>query len=216
MPKLRNLVGQQFGRLTVIKKSEKKDNKRVYWDCICECGNKTIVPTSNLTRGHTKSCGCLNADHSLKHGMARQHKPSRLYWVWVNMRARCRNKNNPSYKYYGGKGISVCEEWDDFSAFETWAIENGYDENAEYGECSIDRVDVNGDYEPKNCRWITMKEQQRNKQNTRKLTYNEDTKPLTEWVEIFGLDVNIVGQRWGNKSLTPEEILFGQHDAITI
>ena len=100
------------------------------------------------------------AEVSKKHGKSRK---SRLYNVWVGMRQRCNDKNHKSYKNYGGRGIRVCEEWDDFESFEAWALDNGYDKDAPYGECTLDRIDVNGNYEPSNCRWVDAATQARNK-----------------------------------------------------
>ena len=124
-----------------------------------------------LNSGKTKSCGCLRddmiAEVNKKHGKAGVGKKSRLYNVWVGMRQRCNDKNHTSYHNYGGRGISVCPEWDDFETFESWALVNGYDPDAEYGKCTLDRIDVNGNYEPGNCRWISMSEQNKNKQHSK-------------------------------------------------
>jgi len=168
--KVVDLTGQRFGKLLVLRRCGSK-NGHAAWLCRCDCGNEKIMSASSLRSG-TKSCGCLcieaikNWNQSeekkkvtvslkTKHGM----KGTRLYRIWQAMKARCTNQNVPCFRYYGGRDIRVCEEWkNDFQAFHEWAVENGYADNL-----TIDRVDVNGNYEPANCRWVTMAEQNKNK-----------------------------------------------------
>lgn len=145
----RDLAGQKFGRLTVISKIGSRKG-RVYWNCLFDCGNKVSVSTSNLRTGNTKSCGCYqkqkaSKDHK-KHGM-RNH---RLYGIWVNMRSRCYNKNMNRYYTYGGRNITVCDEWlgeKGFQNFSSWALSNGYSD-----DLTIDRKDNDKGYSPDNCR----------------------------------------------------------------
>lgn len=162
-----DLVGQRFGRLVVSERLERSGCGATKWLCKCDCGNLVSVQYSNLKSGATKSCGCLNQENrekrNRKHGGSFRGKTERLYRVWRGMLGRCEDPKNNSFKYYGLAGISVCEEWRDYGSFRNWAIEHGYDENAKRGECTIDRIDVYGDYCPENCRWITNTEQQRNK-----------------------------------------------------
>ncbi len=159
-----DIAGQKFGRLTAIRRVGHRDGYGYLWLCRCDCGNETTVPVKMLRSGNTKSCGCLRKDKissvSKKHGES--HK-SRLYHVWVGMRQRCNDKNHKSYCNYGGRGITVCKEWDQFSSFMQWALKNGYREDAEYGDCTIDRINVNGNYEPSNCRWVNAAVQSLNK-----------------------------------------------------
>ena len=123
-------------------------------------------------------------------------KNTRLYYIWSSMKKRCFNENEPSYLQYGGRGISVCNEWkENFKAFHDWALENGYDENSERGECTIDRIDVNGDYEPSNCRWVSMKEQSRNRRNTIYLNKDGEKIPLSEICEKQGLNYSRIRGR---------------------
>lgn len=131
---------------------------------------------------------------------------SRLYYVWCGMRCRCNYKKSNRYKSYGGKGIKVCKEWDNYWNFKKWALENGYDINAKRGEYTLDRIDVNGDYEPNNCRFITNKEQSRNKSTNVFLEYKGERHTLIEWAEITGIKVGTIQQRF-HKHWTPEKIL---------
>lgn len=168
-------VGRRFGRLLVIERAEDAINpngKRVVrYKCLCDCGNEKVVRKLHLTNGKTISCGCYHreklGDGRRKHGLA--HK-DRLYKVWLNMKNRCYNKNNNHYKNYGERGITVCDEWkDDFQAFYDWCKSHGYEEEIrESGRnnLTIDRIDVDGNYEPSNCRFITNKENCLNKRNT--------------------------------------------------
>ena len=156
---MKNLTNQCFGKLQVISFAGKK-GKEKYYMCHCECGNKKIVRASNLTTGNTRSCGCIKKqkngieNSNYKHGLSN----TRLYVIWSSMKQRCQNPKATEYSCYGGRGIRVCPEWEnDFKTFYTWAINNGYS-----GELTIDRIDVNGDYKPANCRWIPQKEQYKN------------------------------------------------------
>lgn len=150
--------------------------------------------------GRVKSCGCL-INHNLKHGMYK----TKLYNVWYGIKRRCLHKNDPHYENYGARGISVCDEWkDDFLAFYNWAIENGYDENK---KLSIDRINVNGNYEPNNCRWVTMKTQQNNRRNNHRITYKGETKTLQQWAEHFNFNSRTLCIIFKNLNLSPEVIL---------
>ena len=152
MPEKITLVGKRFGRLTVIAESY---TKRGSYVCKCDCGNTTKpIQAGNLRHGRQKSCGCLKVDR-LKKKIAIKHNDSnsRLYLVWQAMKQRCTNKNHPNYRHYGGRGVQVCKEWlNSFENFRNWSMCNGYDPSAKQSECTLDRIDVNGNYCPENCR----------------------------------------------------------------
>ena len=193
--RLDDLTGKRFGKLTVIEYAYTK-NKARHWKCLCDCGNYSYPVSNSLSMGHTKSCGCLNYEPtSTTHGLS---KKSALYFVWKELRHRCSNKNHKSYANYGGRGIRVCKEWENFKVFYDWAIENGYkEETLENGKnkLTIDRIDVNGNYEPTNCRFITNKEQARNKRNNVKVIYNGEEELLFDLCERFNIDYSLVYNR---------------------
>ncbi len=159
-----DLSGKTFGRLTVIHRDGEWDGNNTMWKCLCSCGNKCVVKGRNLREGHTRSCGCLHKDiavdqpNHITHGGTKNHHWERLYVIWQDMKARCEKSYATSYPRYGGRGISICDEWHDYPTFRTWALEHGYAD-----DLTIDRIDVNGNYEPRNCRWATYKEQSQNK-----------------------------------------------------
>lgn len=159
----KDLSSRKFGRLTVLKKASYRHRTNPVWICRCECGNQTAVIQENLLNGHTKSCGCLSKDTASRNNSTHRESHSRLYGVWRSMKARCQNPKIGQYKNYGGRGISVCEEWQQYEQFRDWALSHGYDPNAPFGKCTIDRIDNDGDYEPSNCRWVDFKTQAQNK-----------------------------------------------------
>lgn len=208
MPPFKDIIGMKFGRLTVIKLNHIKQLKRkfYYYLCKCDCGNECIVLKSSLLNGLTRSCGCYNTEirkqqckRRVKHNLTN----TRLHSIWEKMHGRCFCITSPDYKNYGGRGITVCEEWkNDFKAFYDWAMANGYEEHL-----TIDRIDVNGNYEPNNCRWSTQKEQQRNRRNNKLITYNNETKCLFEWAEFYNISPKLLSQRLIRDKMTFEQAI---------
>lgn len=148
---IKDLTGQKFGRLTAV--SFEKTGSSVKWSCVCDCGNIVKAYGYDLQRGRVTSCGCRKQTHGGRY--------SRLYEIWHSMKQRCNNPKHQFFRYYGGKGISVCQEWEkNFASFRDWSLSNGYEDHL-----TIDRIDSNGNYEPNNCQWITAEE------NTRKADY---------------------------------------------
>lgn len=197
MSKLIDLTAQRFGRLTVLSLAEDyispKGRKRSKWLCQCDCGKKVVVIESNLKNGKTSSCGCLKretaAAQTIKHGMG----GTRLYRTWSGMKRRCLNPNHKSYSDYGGRGITVCNEWLHFEPFYEWAMANGYRD-----DLSIDRIDNDKGYCPENCRWVSDKAQANNRSTNRLLTLNGETHNITEWSEITGINRDTI--RWRLKN----------------
>ena len=200
MGKAIDLTNRKFGRLTAIRLEEIRPRKSGgtihFWLCQCECGNKTIVRSVQLLNGRTKSCGCLQRE--IAHNINKTHglRNTKLYKKWLDIKKRCYNPNQRFYYCYGARGIGMCDEWrNDFKTLYDWAITNGYDEKAKIYECTIDRIDVNKDYSPENCRWVNQKIQNRNSRHCRLITYNNETHCLTEWAEITGLSANKIRRR---------------------
>lgn len=185
-----DLTGQKFGRLTVLSRCEENNRGYAQWLCKCDCGNTKIVRTDLLKSGRVRSCGCIAREiHSKKCrelGLSRiTHNKSntRLYKIYMNMKDRCNRVNCPAYKDYGGRGIKVCNEWEnDFNKFYEWSINNGYDD-----KLTIDRVDNNKGYSPDNCRWVDRKAQCLNTRYNIYITYNNKTKTLKEWTDELSL-----------------------------
>ena len=203
--------GQKFGRLTVVSlhhiykyispKGEKWN--KYYYLCKCDCGKEVVIEKSSLkTKRGPKSCGCLRLEKALDANIIHGKTYTPLYYIWTAMKARCYNKNNKSYKNYGGRGISMCEKWkNDFMSFYDWSISNGYKE-----KLSIDRINNNGNYDPYNCRWATRKEQQRNTRKNHIIEYNGEKHCISEWAEKFGININTLRvYLW--KGMTIKEVI---------
>lgn len=202
--RLIDLTGQKFGRLTVIERTKNDPARAPRWVCRCDCGNEKIVFGGHLRDGNVQSCGCLRREvvgarsaeiarrighDNTTHGMSK----TRLYNIWHSMKSRCLNEKDGAYFRYGGRGITVCEEWLKFEPFRDWALSTGYRE-----DLTIDRKDNDGPYSPDNCRWATAKEQANNRRyyDQRKwVTCNGETKTLEEWAKIYNIDRATIQRR---------------------
>lgn len=174
MSALKDLTGQRFGRLVVVERAGSDRQKRATWKCQCDCGRETVATSSYLLNGDIRSCGCAKSERMIERNTKHGKAQTRLYGVWANMIQRCTDPNHQHYHRYGGRGITVCDEWRyNFQAFYEWAMANGYDENAAHGQCTIDRIDNDKGYSPDNCRWVDMKTQRHNRSDSRKENQNE-------------------------------------------
>lgn len=199
-------VGDRFGRLTVIELAGVATNcsgeSTRLWRCRCDCGGEKVIREPNFKYGHTRSCGCLyketraTAERFSTHGKSHD----KLYAIWGGMISRCENKTDrEKFANYGGRGISVCTEWRNcYEAFEKWALENGYKKGL-----SIDRIDVNGDYSPSNCRWANSKMQANNRRNNIRITIDNQTKTLTEWCNELNLPYSRMWHRITQQKMDP-------------
>lgn len=209
-----DMTGYKTGLITVVRREGSKKGQTT-WLCQCECGKTFVQYGGPLRKGKVKSCGHIYADKKARqeiayrtiakqtHGGSR----SRLYFVWQDMKNRCNKPTDVSYKNYGARGIKVCDEWlNDFSAFQKWAFETGYNPSAKRNECTLDRMDINGDYRPNNCRWLDGKGQCANRRNSYTITYNGETHSASEWSTITGVERGTIYRRY-KAGKTPEEIL---------
>jgi hypothetical protein len=193
MSKRIEMLGKKFGKLTVIEESSQRKGNAICWVCRCDCGNITKPLNGTLLRsGQVKSCGCLviegNKARNTKHGC----RKTRLYSIWANMKRRCYGVHASGYERYGGRGITVCKEWkNDFQAFYDWAMSHGYSDGL-----TIDRIDVNGNYEPSNCRWETLQNQQRNRRNTILIEDNGELKTVLQLSQEKGISKDILYRRY--------------------
>lgn len=203
-----DITGKRFGRLVVQNRDTKRKKPHsIFWVCLCDCGSVCSVRGSELKRGSTKSCGCLRrevtaqkAKRNKTHGLSR----TRLYQTWTDMKRRCYVKQRKGYKDYGGRGIKVCEEWrNSFENFKEWAFANGYND-----KLTIDRIDVNGNYEPQNCRWCTIKEQANNKRKKASIEFNGEEHNIKEWAEITGINASTIQKRLRIRGWSVEDALM--------
>ena len=189
MPNFKNLTGEKFGRLTIIgvsRKVESGNRERYYWRCKCDCGNEKEVRTDCLTSGLVKSCGCLKKDQD-KINLTKYHKHklshTKLWDTYYGMKSRCYDKTDKRYSDYGGRGIELCPEWlENFENFVSWSLENGFDDNLQ-----IDRIDNDSGYSPQNCRWISIKENCRNRRSNVMIEYQGKMITLVELSEILNI-----------------------------
>lgn len=200
--KLRNdLTGQKINSLTILRRSDERGGGKkpeVLWECQCDCGKIVVVKSYSIISGHSKSCGCKK----IKHGYS--HK-ERLYETWKNMRRRCFDPKNKRWANYGGKGVTICKEWNDYSVFRSWAMENGYADNL-----TIDRKDADGNYCPDNCRWADAKTQANNVSRNRIIEHDGKKMTMSEFADYLGISYSALQHRmdrnWDMESIvsTPQ------------
>jgi len=191
-----DLTGQRYGYLTVLSRVENDRFKRARWLCRCDCGKEVVAGSNNLRTGQVASCGCARAVTTRKrlttHGMT----DGVLYNIWRGIRQRCNNPHSHAFKNYGGRGVSVCKEWDKFENFYSWGMSHGYRKGL-----SIDRIDVNGNYEPKNCRWADRLQQANNTRRTKFIEYNGEKHATAEWARKLGLSRRGFASRIANMTI---------------
>jgi hypothetical protein len=193
MRNLDHLVGQHAGRWLIL--AVDSHGSRGYLLCVCECGTRRSVRVNRLEDGTSKSCGCLAAELSAKRKRRHGYRPSGVwnttYKSWQGMRERCLNRKNKGWPRYGGRGIAICERWNEFENF----LEDMGERPA---QMSLDRIDNDGNYEPANCRWATDKQQSNNTRANRILELDGTKRTLSEWAEATGLTANAIRMRLAN------------------
>ena len=187
MNRFKDISNLKFGKLTPIRivgKTNTGNGGGALWLCKCDCGNEKTVRQSDLHSGHVTSCGCAKFERFSEY----KNYSKRLIKTYHSMKERCLNKNNKAFKNYGGRGINICKEWtDDIFEFCKWAIANGYND-----KLTLERIDVNSDYCPCNCTWILRKEQSKNRRNSNLITYNGQTKCLSEWARLINQERKLI------------------------
>lgn len=200
MNNFKDLTGQEFNGIKTIKCVGRDKHGNALWLFRCRCGKEFVATGYKIKTGKTKSCGCYNLEkleqmrkkYIIKHNSSR----TRLYSIWCGMKRRCYKQNDKRYSCYGGRGIKICDEWkNSFIPFYQWAIKNGYKKDAKRGECTIDRVDNNGDYCPENCRWISNREQSINKRNCTYLIVNGKKMCFAEVCRFLGIPLKTAYSR---------------------
>ncbi len=196
----KNINGMKFGKLKVLYETSRRNTTgTIYCMCICDCGNKKEVVKTSLISGNTRSCGCLIKEKLKREKIHYKHggTHTKLYNIWWKMKGRCCNCNDKAYKNYGGRGITICDEWlNDYNSFKNWSESNGYVEGL-----SIDRIDNNAGYCPKNCRWATQKEQANNRRSNIKVKYNDKIYTLKELSAILNIKYTTLRIQYLNKTL---------------
>ena len=186
MARIKDLTNNRYGNLIVLKMNDERGpHNKVMCTCRCDCGNEIIVMSNSLQQGKVVSCGCKakNVSHNMS--------STRLYRIWNSMKSRCANPNRKDYHMYGGRGVTFCDEWNDFIPFYEWATSAGYAD-----DLTLERIDVNGNYEPDNCKWITSTEQASNKTTTPYVLYNDNYITLKQLSEEIGINYQTLFGRY--------------------
>ena len=201
-----DLTGRRFGKLTVIGLSGKKAGRKSYWVCQCDCGNKHLVRSDSLKCGNVQSCGCLKVIQDninlrrITHGDTVGGE-NRLHMTWQGMKQRTTNPNNTSFNRYGGRGITVCDDWLDYEKFKSWALSHGYND-----ALTIERIDVNDMYCPENCIWIPAKQQATNRRSTVWIEWNGEIKNIKQWSDALGINYGTLHSRYYRSDMRPPEL----------
>lgn len=191
MGELIDLTGQRFGRLTVLERAENTPSGQARWLCCCNCGNLKVIRGQSLRSGITQSCGCLRQERLLAANTTHGNSNSRLYHIWCDMKRRCTDRKGKDWSFYGARGITVCQEWnEDFAAFQEWALDNGYSD-----ELTIDRINVDEGYSPDNCRWVDALIQSRNRRNIQTYAHKGKRQAISAWADEYGLPYGVLYYR---------------------
>lgn len=207
MGKFVDLTGNKYGRLTVLGKEQGRDkNGRIRWRCKCDCGKEVSIATYSLNGG-VQSCGCLQHDiarnsHLIHGDCKRGGKRTRLFGIWAGIRNRILNPNNHAYPRYGGRGIKICDEWQEYIKFKEWALSHGYNE-----KLTIDRIDVNGDYSPENCRWASYEVQANNSRKNIFWKYKGECLTIAQWAKKLNVNPTRLWNRVYNHKWSVERAL---------
>lgn len=189
MPILQDITGNIFGKLTVIEFFERTSTKSTMWVCLCECGTEKVINGAHLKSGKIISCGCYQKSWAITHGHTSERNHSPEYKCWNSMKSRCNNKKNDRYYDYGGRGISVCDQWN--NSFETFLKDMGPRPSLKY---SLERIDNDKNYTPDNCVWRTMQQQSRNKRSNRLLEKNGLKMVIVDWAKRWGIAYQVIQQ----------------------
>lgn len=184
------MIGEKFGRWTIISESLKKLRGNKYWVCECDCGVVREVIQPSLKSGRSKSCGCLQREKAKAQFTKHNLYNHRIYNIWRAMNNRCNNEKHDNFHNYGDRGIRVCDEWKDVQVFYNWALNNGYE-----NDLTIERINNDGNYEPDNCTWATMKQQQNHRRNTVLVEFNGEIKPFTLLCDEHNIKTQVVRAR---------------------
>lgn len=201
MGQLVDLTGKKFGRLTVVRRAGSTTNKAATWLCLCDCGNEKVVSSTHLISGATTSCGCYQKQRASESNVTHGASRSRLYNEWQHIKKRCYNPNASNYKFYGGRGITMCNEWrESFEVFKEWSMAHGYSDSL-----TLDRIDASKDYTPENCRWVTQFIQACNRSINRIVTYHGQSDVYEVMCRKLNVNTGTIRSRMKKHNISFEE-----------